>query len=183
MKLINTHGMAFLGPGSEWLWTMFQFMALTITFVAVFRQLRGQQLQMHENTKLLRSEAHHNALSLLQRPWEVLIENEGLATVVTRASATPEAVSEIDWARFSAYSFMQFNGWEYCYYQSRDGSIPKELWVGADATFKSWIETKPGLARFWSESHASFDEPFHSHVAQEFARKQTPTPGLAPGAG
>jgi hypothetical protein len=35
--------------------------------------------------------------------------------------------------------FMQFNAWEYLYYQNRDESIPKELWVGADESFKQFI--------------------------------------------
>jgi len=43
--------------------------------------------------------------------------------------------------------------------------------VGADAYFKELVETKPGLTRFWSEFQASFDEPFRSYVAAEFARK------------
>ena len=67
--------------------------------------------------------------------------------------------------------FMQFNAWEYFYYQHRDGSIPQELWVGADAYFKGLIATKPGYARFWSESQVSFDEPFRSYAATEFATK------------
>lgn len=71
----------------------------------------------------------------------------------------------------------QFNAWEYLYYQNRDGSIPKELWVGADAFFKSLVETKPGLTRFWSEFEASFDEPFRTYVRQEFARRPTGTAG------
>ena len=51
------------------------------------------------------------------------------------------------------------------------GAIPKELWVGADAYFKELVEAKPGLTRFWSEFQTSFDEPFRSYVAAEFARK------------
>ena len=39
MKFINTDGMAFIGPGSEWFWTALQFTALAITFVAIYRQL------------------------------------------------------------------------------------------------------------------------------------------------
>jgi hypothetical protein len=61
-------------------------------------------LQIRDNTKVLRSQAHYNALSLAQRPMEM-------------------------------------------------------------------IETKPGLTRFWSEFQTSFDEPFRSYVAAEFARK------------
>jgi hypothetical protein len=40
VTLINTKGMAFFGPGSEWFWAALQFTALLITFIAVYRQLR-----------------------------------------------------------------------------------------------------------------------------------------------
>jgi hypothetical protein len=35
VKLINTDGMAFIGPGSEWFWTALQFTAVAITFFAI----------------------------------------------------------------------------------------------------------------------------------------------------
>ncbi len=40
MTIINTRGMAFFGPGSEWFWAALQFTALAITFAAIYRQLR-----------------------------------------------------------------------------------------------------------------------------------------------
>ena len=43
MKLINTDGLVLLGPGSEWLWFMLQFAALTVTGIAVYRQFRAQR--------------------------------------------------------------------------------------------------------------------------------------------
>jgi hypothetical protein len=43
VTLINSNGMALFGPGSEWFWAMLQFAALAITFVAIYRQLRGQR--------------------------------------------------------------------------------------------------------------------------------------------
>ncbi len=174
VKFINTDGMVFIGPGSEWLWAALTGLVLAGTAIAIYRQLRVQQLQIHENTKLLRSQAHYNALLLGQRPWEMLIQNEALASVMNVAYATPEALSADDWSRSSAFMFMQFNAWEYFYYQYRDGSIPKELWVGADATFKALVATKPGYARFWLESQASFDEPFRSDTTREFAKKSVP---------
>jgi hypothetical protein len=42
MRIFNLEGMAIFGPGSEWLWTMAQFLALTITGLAIYRQLRAQ---------------------------------------------------------------------------------------------------------------------------------------------
>jgi hypothetical protein len=46
-------------------------------------------LQIRDNTKVLRSQAHYNALSLAQRPMEMMIENESLASVVNRSYADP----------------------------------------------------------------------------------------------
>ena len=42
MKIINTDGMALLGPGSEWVWAMLQFGVLAATGYAIYRQLRAQ---------------------------------------------------------------------------------------------------------------------------------------------
>jgi hypothetical protein len=40
MKFINTEGMAFIGPGSEWFWTAVSGLILVVTFLAIYRQLR-----------------------------------------------------------------------------------------------------------------------------------------------
>ena len=45
MKLINTDGMAFIGPGSEWFWTALSGIVLAVTFIAIYRQLRLQRSQ------------------------------------------------------------------------------------------------------------------------------------------
>jgi hypothetical protein len=43
MTLINTNGMAFIGPGSEWFWTAVSGLVLATTFFAIYRQLRLQR--------------------------------------------------------------------------------------------------------------------------------------------
>lgn len=43
MKLINTNGMAFIGPGSEWFWSAFSGLVLAVTFLAIYRQLKVQR--------------------------------------------------------------------------------------------------------------------------------------------
>jgi len=43
MELVNTNGMAFIGPGSEWFWGAISGLILTITFIAIYRQLRLQR--------------------------------------------------------------------------------------------------------------------------------------------
>jgi hypothetical protein len=136
--------------------------------IAVVMSVIYLGVQIRANTKVLRSQAHFNALSVAQRPFEMVIDNEGLSKILNVGFGTPEKLSSEEWIRCSYYIFMQFNAWEYLYYQNRDESIPKELWIGAD---KQFIETKPGYSRFWSEWQNVFDEPFRSYVANEFAKK------------
>ena len=40
VKLINTDGLAFIGPGSEWFWTALSGIVLAVTFLGIYRQLR-----------------------------------------------------------------------------------------------------------------------------------------------
>lgn len=175
-------GIAFVGPGSEWFWVALQFVALATTFLAIFRQLQAQRLEMQENTKLLRSQAHHNALMLSQRARELLIQNEGFARVVHQGIADPEALTDVDWSRCSSYMFLQINQWEYLYYQHRDGSIPSEYWIGAQDYYRNVVAGKPGYARFWMGNRSSFDEPFRSYAAPAFAAASSaPAPLAAPG--
>jgi hypothetical protein len=39
VTLINTDGMSFIGPGSEWFWTALSGIVLAVTFLAIYRQL------------------------------------------------------------------------------------------------------------------------------------------------
>ncbi len=43
MTFVNTDGMAFIGPGSEWFWTALSGLVLATTFIAIYRQLRLQR--------------------------------------------------------------------------------------------------------------------------------------------
>ena len=141
-------------------------------------------VQIRANTKVLRSQAHYNALSLAQRPFEMAIADQSLADLIETSYASPEKLSEGQLFRSGNYLFMQFNSWEYLYYQNIDGSIPKQLWVGADAYFKGLVATKPGLKRFWVEYQHAFDDPFRSYVTNEFGKKVapgTPDVGTSPG--
>ncbi|MBA3687879.1 MAG: hypothetical protein H0W81_03445 [Chloroflexi bacterium] len=42
MQFINTDGMAFIGPGSEWFWTMLQLVVVAVSLLGLYRQLRLQ---------------------------------------------------------------------------------------------------------------------------------------------
>ena len=45
MPSINTDGIVFIGPGSEWFWTAFSGAVVAVTFLVIYRQLRLQASQ------------------------------------------------------------------------------------------------------------------------------------------
>jgi hypothetical protein len=132
--------------------------------------------QISDNTRLLRSQSHFNAISLGQRPLEILVESESLAGEVIQCDAHPDSVAAVTWERCRYFYFMQFNSWEYFYYQNIDGSIPPQLWTGADGYFKTLINTRPGYVRFWSEMDEGFAEPFKSYAARQMPQSAKPGP-------
>ena len=127
-------------------------------------------VQINDNTKLLRSQAHYNAINLGQRPLELMVENQDLADVVINCDSDPNRVSAANWLRCGNYYFMQFNAWEYFYYQHDDAAIPNELWIGADAYYRSMVATNAGFRQSWEEIEGTFDEPFRSYVTEEFKK-------------
>ena len=38
MQLINVTGLSLFGPGSEWFWSMLQFVIVAITLIAIYRR-------------------------------------------------------------------------------------------------------------------------------------------------
>ena len=58
MRFINTDGMAFIGPGSEWFWTAISGIVLAVTFIAIYRQL-----------SIARSTGAREELASFEREW------------------------------------------------------------------------------------------------------------------
>ena len=127
-------------------------------------------VQISDNNRLLRSQAHYNALEVLQRPIEAILESDSLSNALYHCDRMPSDVEESVWPRCSNYYFMQANGWEYTYYQNLDEAIPSELWVGVDGFMKNQAETNPGWVRFWSDASLAFGEPFYSHIAESIEK-------------
>ena len=84
-------------------------------------------VQITDNTRMLRSQSHYNALEVLQRPFELLLESDSLAPTLHECDTQPNEVEASRWSRCVTYYFMQANGWEYTYYQHLENAIPPEL--------------------------------------------------------
>ena len=108
-------------------------------------------VQISDNNRLLRSQSHYNALEVLQRPFEVMLENADLADIIHECNGDPRGVSEVVWSRCTNYIFMQANGWEYTYYQNQADALPPSLWPGVEGYFSQEARSRPSWVRFWEE--------------------------------
>lgn len=133
--------------------------------IAVLVTLIYLAVQVSGSKQALKAQAHHDALALCQRPFELLIADAALADTIDRGHESPETLSSAEWQQYSHYLFVLFNGWEYLYYLNKADSVPPELWRGGNAYFGNLAATKAGCRRFWDETQHGYDEPFHSHAA------------------
>jgi hypothetical protein len=79
VQLINTQGMALIGPGSEWFWTAISGVVLAITFLAIYRQLRLQ-----------RDSAAIEQVAEMERVWtSERMSRSKLAVLLALESGTP----------------------------------------------------------------------------------------------
>ena len=127
-------------------------------------------MQISDNTRLLRSQSHYNALEVLQRPFELMLESESLAAALNRCDEHPYQVPAEVWSRCVNYYFMQANGWEYTYLQEQEQALPPGLWIGVDGYMGGQARTNPGWVRFWEETSHSFGEPFREYIDQNIRK-------------
>ena len=82
MKLINTDGLALIGPGSEWFWTAISGVILAVTFLAIYRQLSGQRAAAaFEQTHALQERWDSERMVMIQWRLAVALKNGSKADV------------------------------------------------------------------------------------------------------
>lgn len=125
MKIINTDELVLFGPGSDWLWFMLQFFALTVTFFAIYRQLRLQA-----------SQGAIEQLTAFENEWtsERMIRWKLEVLVALRDGADPDALPP-EWARIAGF-------WERVGALVRAGHVDRVLlWNGSGTAAITWWAT------------------------------------------
>jgi len=126
MKFINTDGMAFIGPGSEWFWTAISGLILVVTFVAIYRQLRIMR-DASAFAQLDAFEREHGSERMKRFELEVLV-------------ALRDGVDPAHLGRGAAYGIFEF--WETTGALARRGHLdPKLLFDGSGMNAVDWWRT------------------------------------------
>ena len=144
----------------------FALMAEIVGGLGVIISVIYLALQVGDGNKELRAQNHHNALTLAQRPMEMLIADKEIAALYVAGQSGANNLSEPDRARLRHYNFQQFNAWEFSYYQNEDKIIQPELWIGHDGWMREEARTNLAVKSTWYEMEHSFAKPFRSYVNQ-----------------
>jgi hypothetical protein len=122
VKLINTDGMAFIGPGSEWFWSMLQVVVVAVTLVGIYYQLRSSQ-SANAFTQLGGLVDEWNGERLLRKRMAVI--------VALRDGATPADIPDSPANAVANY-------WEKVGALVRAGHIPASLIVEGMGSTNDW---------------------------------------------
>jgi hypothetical protein len=137
VTLINTDGLALIGPGSEWFWTALSGVALTVTFLAIYRQLRLQ-----------RSASAIEHLAALKREWD----SEAMARSVLDVLCAIRGGCDETHLPGAAHDIADF--WQRVGYMVRAKDVDRRLvhqylsdeiqawWVWLASTVRSWREAE-----------------------------------------
>jgi hypothetical protein len=139
VQLINTQGMAFIGPGSEWFWTAISGLVLAITFFAIYRQLRLQ-----------RDSAAIEQVAEMERVWtSERMSRSKLAVLVAIESGVPP----VDIPDKAATHVGDF--WERMGYLARTGHLNRRFvhdqWAGLAQTW--WARLLPSTLAWRDRDH------------------------------
>jgi hypothetical protein len=159
MKLINTDGMAFIGPGSEWFWTALSGMVLAVTFIALYRQLRLQA-----NAGAI------DQLTEFEREWasERLLRYQLAVLLELQAGVDPADLTE-------GPAHLVFDFWERIGGLARGGRIDPNLLVTVNGGVSEWwwAILKAYVIKSRMELGPTFGEAFEwlNGVASKINRK------------
>jgi hypothetical protein len=140
VKLINLDGLAVIGPGSEWFWSMLQFVIVAITLYAIYRQVRLQA-----------SSSAIEQITAFEHDWNT----EGMAR--SRLTVLHALRDGVDPSKLPSQAAGIGNFWERIGYLVKAGHVDAALvWEYFGNTIETWWAW---LAPYAASSRQQFDVP------------------------
>jgi hypothetical protein len=138
MPLFNTEGLVLFGPGSEWFWSMLQFVIVAVTLLGIYSQLRlARSANSFEQANRLREDLES----------ERTTRNALAICLALKAGDKPEDLPE------GAVSYIQ-DYWENVAGLVRAGHLEQELLEHAFGNRCRWwwAALEPNIQRFQEET-------------------------------
>jgi hypothetical protein len=134
-------------------------------------------IQIRGNTSSQRSENYVRSLERLASLQDRLARDHDFTKMYNRGLVSPESLTVTERVQFTWVLTEFFGSLEFMFYQAREGTIPRELWVRWEETLKWWL-TFPGVRAWWHGKPSPFTPAFSECVEQCIASGYRPeSPG------
>ena len=122
-------------------------------------------IQIKGGNEQLRAQSYNDTMEMLHKPFELIVQDQGLADIVVRAETDPDSLSQGEWQRYSYLLVLRYDGYEHAYYAH------DELWEGIESGLGSNLASNKGFRKFWAQRGSIFAEPFHGFVESKLAQE------------
>jgi hypothetical protein len=123
-------------------------------------------LQVNDSNIEMRAQTHYNALTLAQRPLEMLVERPELGELVTKAQTASGELTAAERERLTYHYFLLFNAWEYTYLLSRTASISPDFVQAHEGYMKLELKRSPMALQMWREFETGFSNKFQTYIGK-----------------
>jgi hypothetical protein len=133
--------------------------------VAVVVSLLYLAIQIRQNTRSLRAQAHQSITSHIAELNRTIVESAEVAAIMEQGLADPLQLSASDRRRFNAYNSARFRHYDNLFYQYRAGTLEESQWRGFDNLLRFHFQ-QPGISRWWGDNTPYYSDEFVEYVAR-----------------
>jgi len=156
---------------SNWSLARFATFAEIAASIGVIVSVIYLGIQIQGSNEQLRAQTYNDTLQILHKPFELIVQDQGLSDISVRAETDPESLSQGEWQRYSYLLLLRYDGYEHAYYAHKDGQIREELWNGIESGLAASVASNKGFHKFWALKGNVFAEPFHGFVESKFTHQ------------
>jgi len=130
-----------------------------ISAVAVVVSVLYLAIQIRQNTRSLRAQAHQSITTHIAELNRTIVEHDEVAEILERGLEDPTVLTPAEARRFNAYNSARFRHYDNLYYQYRVGVLEHSQWSGFSSMLRFHF-MQAGLRRWWNDSTAFYSPEF-----------------------
>lgn len=127
-------------------------------------------LELNQNTTALQMSSYQDTLSKLISLDLAVAQSSELHKIVSVGKATPDALTEEEWSRFTHFIYPRLGIWEYLFLSRDLGGVSNSQWQAFEPYFVN-LSCSPGYVRFFRENEESYAGEFGDYLDNQVLSK------------
>ena len=152
-------------------WEAIGAIAEILGALAVFLSLVYLAIQTRNNTRALRSAAFHQVRESFSEVSLVMVQNPEIANLVNRAIKNDPDLSDDEILRFNYFLTTLIRRGESAYFQSSDGALQFESWLGIKVSLLPSLSSGYGI-KWWENSSQRFTKEYGEALRKALIEKR-----------